>query len=253
MDSLKEVTPIGSNIKIKLPDFFKTRERKTESGIYVPHLEGKFEHDITHGTVTAVGDSVTMCKVGDEVFFSSLYIQAGLQNMGNDPTRPDAKKDTGSGVPVFYLADSDNHYLFMPEDRKYLLASDWSGEHEAEIHGGVICAVRDGQVICFNGYHIMKDGYEKPELVDGVLTRKTESGIVIAVLREEEEKNKRFIVMYSPEDSWVKPDDLIFTRPHCDIKLEGDFNYPMFPKGTYYVRKDDILCVIDGPVMIPNE
>jgi len=39
----------------------------------------------------------------------------------------------------------------------------------------------------------------------------------------------------------LKAGDVVVTRPHCDIKLEGDFNYPMLPQGTYYVRKDDLL------------
>lgn len=212
-----------------------------ESGIYVPHLQGRFELDITHGTVLSVGDSVKMCKVGDEVFFSSLVIQSALQNMGNDPTQPDAKIRNGNTMPVYYLADEDGHYLFMPEDRKYLFAEDWSGKHEAEIHGGVICAVRDGDVICMNGYHIMKDAYDKPKLIEGVLGRVTESGLVVAVLGEEEEKRKRFKVVFAPADSELVVGDEIVTRPHCDIKLEGDFNYPMFPVGSFYVRKDDIL------------
>lgn len=242
---LKDTTPTGSNILIKLPDYYKTRERKMESGIYIPHMQGRFEHDITHGTVVALGDKVKDCQIGDEVFFSSLVVQSALQNMGNDPTRPDSKKDVGNTMPVYYLADEDGHYLFMPEERIYLLASDWSGEHEAEIHGGVICIVRNGEVICVNGYHIMKDAYEKPELIDGVLGKKTQSGLIIAVLHEEQEKNKRFDIMFAPAESELKPKDVVFTRPHCDIKLEGDFNYPMLPKGTYYVRKDDLLGVFE--------
>jgi len=118
---------------------------------------------------------------------------------------------------------------------------DWSGSHEAELHGGVICAVRGGEVICLNGYHIMKDAYEKPELIGGVLAKKTESGLLIAVMHEEQEKNKRFEIMFAPADSELKAGDVVVTRPHCDIKLEGDFNYPMLPQGTYYVRKDDLL------------
>lgn len=243
---LKETTPTKGNILIKLPNFQKERIRQSESGIYIPHLEGRFEHDVTHGTVISLGEWVEHCQIGDEVFFSPLCIQAGQQNMGTDKTQTDTTKKRSNGVPVYYLADEEGHYLFMPEKRMFLMAYDTAGgqEQECDIHGGVICLIRDEELICLNSYHIMKDAYDAGEVKDGVRTKKV--GIIdVVVFGEEDEKKKRFEITHAPADSTVKVGDTVFTRPHCDLKIEGDFNYNLLPKGSYYVIGSNILATVN--------
>lgn len=238
---VKELKPASGNVLIKLPDYYKTRERKMESGLHMVHMEGKYEHDATHGTVISVAENVTECQAGDEVFFAQNCVQAALQNMGMDKTRSDNMKYRSADVPAYYLIDEEAHYMMMPVERLYLIAEDLSGKHEVDIHAGIICLIREGKVHCLNGYHIMKNAYDDGELgADGIKAKK-HGLIYMPVFKEESEKNKRFEIVHAPENSELKAGDIIFTAPHCDLKLEGDFNYPLLPKGCFYVQRENIL------------
>lgn len=239
---MEKMKPTAGNVMIKLPAYQKEGVRQSDGGIYIPHLSGNFSLDVSHGTVVALGDGIELCEIGDEVFFAQNCIQAALQNSGMDKTRSEANKNRGSGIPVFYLADDSGDYVFMPEKRLFLLATDTAGgqEMECDIHGGIICIIRKGEIICVNSYHIMKNAYDAGEVKDGVRTKK--HGLIdVVVFHEENEKNKRFEIVSAPVDSELKSGDIIFTKPHCDLKLEGDFNYPLLPKGSFYVVESNIL------------
>lgn len=238
--------PIRRNIIVELPMWQKERERVTEGGIFIPHLEGNFEHNATHGKVVSVGNDCTLVKEGDEVFFSVLCIQQALQNAGRDKTRSHLYDGEGSIVPVIYFEQDGKDYISMPENKVSFEMTDQSGTWENVIFTGVILALRGKEIICMNGYHLVEDAYEKGEQVDvaggKVNAISTESGLLLVKTMEEMEKRKHFRVLHAPMDSDTQTGDIIYCMPHVDIKLEGDFNYNMLPKGCYYVEGQHILA-----------
>lgn len=231
--------PIGQNIIVKLPDYQKERERKT-NGIDIIHLEGQFQHEATHGTVVAVGDEVTEIQVGDEVFFTHMCIAQGKQNMGRDKC---ANEETRSYVPVYYLEESDAHYLVMPYKKIVEILEDISGVWENPLFSGVILLIRGNNVICCNNYYTMEAAYDNGEVVEGIRAKKTESGLFIAKLHAEPEKEKFYRITNAPENGSAQKGDIVYTVPHSDIPLEGYFNFPLLPKGTYYLEENQILLV----------
>lgn len=231
--------PTGQNILIKLPDYQKQRERKV-GGIDIIHLEGELQHEATHGTVVAVGDDCEFIKVGDEVFFTYMCVTQGKQNMGRDKC---ANEETRSYVPVYYLEEPDAHYLVMPYKKIVEILEDISGTYENPLFTGVILLIRNGEVICCNDYYTMEAAYDNGEVIEGVRAKKTESGLFIAKLYDEPEKEKFYRITNAPANGLAQKGDIVYTVPHSDIPLEGYFNFPLLPKGTYYLEENQILLV----------
>lgn len=233
--------PTLRNIIVKLPKWQRERLRETSTGLLIPHLEGKFQHNASHGTVVQVSDNCKIARIGDEVFFPNLTIKQALQNSDLDPT---VYEKHGSGVPVYYHIEDGEHYLIMPENRIYDELIDLNG---TTIHNttfsGVITLIRSGEIVCCNGYHLMEQAHEDEEIVDGVKGRTLKSGIFAVITTEKEEKNKRYRITYAPEDSEVVVGDIVYTQPHCDLHLEGEYNYPQLPSGTFYVEQQFLLAV----------
>jgi len=232
--------PTLRNIIVKLPKWQRERLRETASGIQIPHLEGKFEHNASHGTVVATSDNCTIARTGDEVFFPNITIKQALQNSDLDPT---VFEKHGSGVPVHYHIEEGEHYLIMPEQRIYDVLIDTNGaEIQNTTFSGIILLIRNKEVVCCNGYHIMKQAHEDDEMVDGRRGKTLKSGIFALTTKDKEEKEKRYEVVYAPNDSEVEPSDIIYTMPHCDLPLEGEYNYPQLPAGSFYVESQFILA-----------
>ena len=241
--------PINRNILIRLPEWHKKKERKA-GRIIIPYLIGNLQHNCSHGTVVSVADDCEFVKVGDEVFFTINTVNEGLRNIGRDESVDEAWKRTGSSSPVHYIQESDNDYLIMPEQRIYTEIEDTNGVvWENPSHAGVICLKRGEETIALNGYHLMTKGYYDGELVSlgngfGSAMVKKGSGLILGVEKITSEKSKRYEVLFAPVDSEIKRGDVIYTMPHTDLPLEGEFNNPVFPKDTYYCEVQNINAVM---------
>lgn len=243
------IKPIRRNILIRLPDWYKRRERETASGIIIPHLEGHFEHNATCGVVVATADDCFLVETGDTVFFTNMAVTMALQNIGRDKSRKDEWQDIGNDCPVTYFIQNDAHYLLMPEDKKFTIFTDkFGGEYENISHTGVICSIHDFQVYCHNGYHLMEKDYYGGELVDvggGKVQVVTTGGLILGVQHQVRENAKKYKVFAAPVNSELSKGDSIYTMSNCDLVLEGQFNNPLLPKGIYYIEHQNILAVVE--------
>ena len=245
--------PTGANIMVKIPSEQKEGVRKLESGIYIPALLGNFHNDFTYGEVVAVGEFCTNVLVGDTVFYSQMSIQQALQNNGRDRTRNETIKDSPNNIPCYMYEDEQGEYLIFPSEKVSIECSDISGTHYNTIFQSVICAIRNGEVVCLNGHYLFNKAYDDGHLIDGIKGKTTPSGLILPQLKEADEKTKRFKCLYAPVDGVIKVGDIFFTAPHCDIKLEGDFNNPFFPVDTYYVEEHNILGTFEATPQMPIE
>jgi co-chaperonin GroES (HSP10) len=240
------ITPTGQNILIKLPNYQKERERATgigaNGGINIVHLEGEMQHESTHGTVMAVGPDCDFILPGDEVFFTYLCISQAKQNMGKDKC---ANGMHGSGVPAFYFEEPDADYVIMPYRKVVEVIEDISGVWENPLFPGVILLIRSGEIICCNDYYTFEAAYDNGEIIGGVRAKTTASGLLIAKLQDEPEKEKYYRITNAPANRQAKQGDLVFTVPHSDIPLEGYFNFHMLPKGTFYMEENQILAIYE--------
>ncbi len=236
------IKPTGNNIMVRLPTDQKKRERKI-GNIYIPTLEGRFEHDFTFGEVVSVGELCTTVKVNDIAYYSQMSMQQALQNCGRDKTRNDTLKDTANNIPCYLYEEGDEEFLIFPASKVSIECSDISGTFENIIFQSVICIIRDGKVVMLNDNYLINKDYDDGQLIDGIRAKRTQSGLYLPQLKEQNEKDKKYKVLHAPEKSVVDVGDTIFTQPHCDIPLEGEFNNPLFPKDTYYIQESNILAV----------
>jgi co-chaperonin GroES (HSP10) len=247
------IKPIRRNILIKLPNWYKNRERETPSGIIVPHLEGLHEHNATQGDVVACADDCTLIQPGDTVFFTNMAVTMGLQNIGRDKSRHDGFEEIGNTSPITYFIQGDAHYLLMPEHKIFTIFTDkFGGEYENISHTGAIAAIRDFELFAFNDYVLMQKDYFGGELVGipgvggKVNVVKSSGGIILGVQHQVKESEKRYKVFCAPADSEVQKGDVIYTMSNCDILLEGEFNNPLLPRGIYYVEAQNVLAVVEA-------
>lgn len=256
------IKPVGNYIFIKLPQWQSERVRKTPSGIFIPHLEEKTEHDSSTGEVVAIGDRCTICEVGDTVFFDYYSVNNALQNAGRDKTRHDHTKNSKAALPVYYIENSYSDdvpelpkglYIVMPETR-VTQNFEAKNHHEERVMGGnsleipvnlgVLCLIRNGELMCCNGYYLIARAYDEGELIDGV--RVKQQGLIQSViLKDEEQKNKQYKILCAPQDGEYEVGDIIRCMPNVEIKVEGTFNYPQFPANTFYVESSLIIAKIE--------
>lgn len=252
------IKPIGHNIIIRLPNYQLEGIRQTKSGLFIPALKDKIQHDSSSGEVIAVGDKCCMCQIKDIVFFDYYSVSIGLRNNGRDVTRADATKNESTGVPIWLIENSNvvdvpelpqGLFLCIPEQKiaQHIVAKNHEeeramGKSEMEIplHHGVICLIRNEEVIACNGYHLIKPAYDNGTFVDGRWIR--QSGLIQQViLNKESESKKRYEILFSPADSEYQARDIVFTESNIEIPVEGCYNYPQFPENTFYVEKSLIL------------
>lgn len=244
---------------IKLPDAQLSGVRETKSGLFVAALKDKLQHDFSCGEVIATGDNCSICQVGDIVFFDYYSVSLGLRNAGRDITRHDATKNTTTGVPIWLIENSNivdvpelphGLFLVMPENRLVheIVAKSHLEEQtiggsimELPLHLGIICLIRNGEIVACNNYHLLKEAYGMDiKLIDGVNVRQT--GLIQSVvLNKEQNKNRKYEVVCAPDNSPYKKGDIVFTESNIEIPIEGQYNYPQFADKTYYCEPALIL------------
>lgn len=235
--------PTGNNILVKLPAEQKEGVRKLDSGIFIPALLGNFHNDFTFGEVVAIGEQCTNVLVGDTVFFNQMAMQQALQNSGLDRTRNQTLKDSANNIPVYYIEDKTGEYIAFPSEKVTIECSDISGTHYNTIFMSAICAIRNGEVICLNGFYLFKKAYDDGQLIDGIKAKVTASGLFLPMLKDTDEKEKRYKCLFAPEEGVINAGDIFYSAPHTDIALEGIHNHAKFPVNTYYVEEHNILAV----------